>query len=299
VAPPPPTRKKRLIRTTFISLSKSLSSEATAESLMKRIPALFVLAISLAIVCGSSEARRPLHLLSDAQLAQMGEQTFDQMKAEKPLSTDARQQRAAACVVDALRSGLPQPYSTQQWEVRVFADDTPNAFALPGGKVGVNTGMFKVIRSQDELAAVLGHEMGHVVARHSNERVSRQMLAQTGLQLLSAYAGHHASPQTVQGLMTAAGGGAQLLLLLPNSRLQESEADTLGQKYMAQAGFDPAQAVSLWKHMMAAENGNRSLQILSTHPDPQNRIRSLAAGAPGLQGTARSARAAGHTPRCF
>ncbi len=266
---------------------------------MKRIPALLVLATALLVVCGASDARRALHLLSDSQLNQMGDQTFAQMKAEKPLSTDRRQQAAAACVVNALRSVLPKPYSTQQWEVRVFVDDTPNAFALPGGKVGVNSGMFKVARSQDELAAVLGHEMGHVVARHTNERVSRQLVAQTGLQLLGGYMGHHASAQTVQGLMTAAGGGAQLLLLLPNSRTQESEADTLGQQYMARAGFDPARAVTLWQHMIAAEGGNRSLQFLSTHPDPQNRIRTLAARAPGLQGTARSARAAGHAPRCF
>ena len=266
---------------------------------MKRIPALFVLAAALILVCGSSDARRALHLLSDAQLNQIGEQAFAQMKAEKPLSTDPRQLAAAACVVNALRSVLPEPYLTQQWEVRVFVDDTPNAFALPGGKVGVNTGMFKVIRSQDELAAVLGHEMGHVVARHTNERVSRQLVAQTGLRLLSGYVGQHASAQTVQGLMTAAGGGTQLLLLLPNSRTQESEADTLGQQYMAKAGFDPARAVTLWQHMIAAEGGNRSLQFLSTHPDPQNRIRTLAARAPGLQATARSARAAGRAPRCF
>jgi predicted Zn-dependent protease len=287
------------LRVTFIQWCESSFSESIAEKLMKRIPALFLLATALIVVCGTSNARRALHLLSDAQLNQMGEQAFAKMKAEKPLSTDSRQQNEAACVVNALRSVLPKPYSTQQWEVRVFVDQTPNAFALPGGKVGVNTGMFKVIRSQDELAAVLGHEMGHVVARHTNERVSRQMLAQTGLQLLSGYAGNHASAQTVQGLMTAAGGGTQLLLLLPNSRTQESEADALGQQYMAKAGFDPAQAVTLWQHMIAAENGYRSLQILSTHPDPKNRIRTLAERASGLQATARSARAAGRAPRCF
>lgn len=266
---------------------------------MKRTVVSMVLAATLIVISSSSQARKPLHLIPEGQLDQMGEQAFAQMKSEKRLSTDPRQQAGAGCVVNALRAVLPQPYATQAWEVRVFVDDTPNAFALPGGKVGVNTGMFKVIQSQDELAAVLGHEMGHVVAQHTNERVSRQMLTQTGLKLLGGLAGQHASASTVQGLMTAAGGGAQVLLLLPNSRKQEYEADTLGQQYMASAGFDPAQAVTLWQHMIAAEGRGSNPQFLSTHPDPQNRIRTLAARAPGLQATTRTARASGHVPRCF
>ena len=257
------------------------------------------LAIGLLATSAPSEARRPLHLLSEAQLSQMGQEQFAKMKADHRVSTDPRQQAAVNCVVNALRDVLPQPYSTQAWEARVFVDDSPNAFALPGGKVGVNTGMFKLIQSQDELAAVLGHEMGHVVARHTNDRVSRQLLAQGGLKLLGNIAGQHASAQTTRGLVTAAGGGAQLFLLLPNSRTQEAEADTLGQQYMANAGFDPARAVTLWQHMI--ENGGRGapIQLLSTHPDPQNRIRTLAARAPTLQPAARAARDAGRAPRCF
>jgi len=247
----------------------------------------------------TAEARRPLRLVSEAQLNQMGEQAFAEMKAQKPMSKDPRQQAAAECVVASLRQVIPQPYATQPWEVRVFVDDSPNAFALPGGKVGVNTGMFKLVRSQDELAAVIGHEIGHVVARHHNERVSRQLVAQTGLKLFGAYAGAHASPTAARGLMAAAGGGTQLFLLLPNSRTQEAEADQLGQTYMARAGYDPTQAVTLWQHMIAAEGGRTGLQMLSTHPDPQNRIRALADAAPALQATARSARAAGRAPKCF
>lgn len=265
---------------------------------MNRTLATIAIAAALAAP-GASQARRPLHLVSEQQLDQMGEQAFAQMKAEKPMSNDPRQLAAAQCVVSALRTVLPQPYSTQPWEVRVFVDKSPNAFALPGGKVGVNTGMFNLIRSQDELAAVLGHEIGHVVAHHHNERVSRQLVAQTGLKLFGAFVSGRASPTAARGLVTAAGGGTQLFLLLPNSRTQEAEADGIGQEVMARAGFDPAQAVTLWQHMIAAEGDRGGLQILSTHPDPQNRIRAMQAAAPALEGTARAARAAGRTPRCF
>ncbi|GAB1596845.1 M48 family metallopeptidase [Lysobacter claricitrinus] len=260
--------------------------------------ATFALALAAACMPLASAARQPLHLVSDEQLAQMGQEEFAKMKATQKMSTDPRQQAAVQCVVNSLRATLPAPYSTQAWEVRVFVDDTPNAFALPGGKVGVNTGMFRIVQSQDELAAVLGHEMGHVVARHTNERVSRQLVAQTGLQVLGAIASRHASATTTRGLVNAAGGGAQLFLLLPNSREQESEADALGQRYMAQAGFDPARAVTLWQHMEAA-SGARAPQFLSTHPNPANRLRDLSTRAPSLQPLARSARAAGHSPKCF
>ena len=257
-------------------------------------------ALTLAIAClpTISDARQPLHLISDDQLAQMGQEEFAKMKSTQKMSTDARQQAAVNCVVNSLRAVLPAPYSTQAWEARVFVDDTPNAFALPGAKVGVNTGMFRIAKTQDELAAVLGHEMGHIVARHTNERVSRQLLAQTGVQLLGAVASRHASAQTTRGLVNAAGGGAQLFLLLPNSRTQEAEADQLGQRYMAQAGFDPAKAVTLWQHM-DAESQSRPPQFLSTHPNPANRLRDLAARAPGLQPVAQSARRAGRNPKCF
>lgn len=265
---------------------------------MKTTLASAILTLAIATLPTLSVARQPLHLISDQQLAQMGQQEFARMKATQKMSTDPRQQAAVDCVVNALRTTLPAPYSTQPWEARVFVDDTPNAFALPGGKVGVNTGMFRIATTQDQLAAVLGHEMGHVVARHTNERVSRQLLAQTGVQLLGAVASHHASAQTTRGLVNAAGGGAQLFLLLPNSRTQESEADQLGQRYMATAGFDPAQAVTLWQHMEAASNGSPP-QFLSTHPNPANRLRDLASRAPSLQPVAQAARRAGRTPRCF
>src|SRR3546814_2582617 len=142
-------------------------------------------------------------------------------------------------------------------------NDEPNAFALPGGKVGVYTGIFKVARNQDQLAAVIGHEIGHVIAHHHDERITRQLMAQGALgvagELIGSRYGQGAANTTTQ----LGGAAAQGLFLLPNSRTQESEADVVGQRLMAQAGFDPRAAVHLWQNMIGA-GGSRPPQWLST-----------------------------------
>ena len=234
---------------------------------------------------------------SDSQLDQMGAQAFTDMKAKQKTVSGGQQNAYVQCVVEALTRQLPPEWRDRRWETAVFVDDSPNAFALPGGKVGVNTGMFKVAKNQDQLAAVIGHEIGHVYARHSNERVSRQAATSTGLAVLGALAGARYG-QGASDMVTQGGGAAaQLGVLLPFSRTQETEADEVGQRLMAQAGFDPAQAVNLWQNMIAASAG-RSPEWLSTHPDPQNRIQALQARAPSLQPIAQAARQAGHTPKC-
>ena len=234
---------------------------------------------------------------SDSQLNQMGAQAFAEMKSKQKTQTGGQQSAYVQCVVKALVAQLPPEWRQLQWETAVFVDDSPNAFALPGGKVGVNTGMFTVAKNQDQLAAVIGHEIGHVYARHTNERVSRQSATSTGLAVLGALAGTRYG-QTGSDLVTQGGGTlAQMGLLLPCSRTQETESDEIGQRLMAQAGFDPGQAVDLWQNMVAA-SANRSPEWLSTHPDPQNRIRALEARTPSLQPVYEAARKAGHTPRC-
>lgn len=234
---------------------------------------------------------------SDSQLDQMGAQAFTEMKVKQKTVSGGQQNSYVQCVVNALIVQLPPEWRDKRWETAVFQDDSPNAFALPGGKVGVNTGMFKVAKNQDQLAAVIGHEIGHVYARHTNERVSRQSATSTGLAVLGALAGARYG-QTGSDLVTQGGGTlAQMGLLLPFSRTQETESDEIGQRLMAQAGFDPGQAVDLWQNMVAA-SANRSPEWLSTHPDPQNRIRALEARTPSLQPVYEAARKAGHTPRC-
>ena len=230
--------------------------------------------------------------VSQAQLNQLGAQAFTEAKQKGPLSTDAKQNAYVRCVVGALVRELPAQQRAVAWETAVFSQKEPNAFALPGGKVGVNTGIFSVARNQDQLAAVIAHEIGHVVENHHDERITRQMGAAGVVQLLGAVAGDY-------GQLATQGGGmlAQAGFLLPGSRVQESEADIVGQRLMASAGFDPRAAVGLWQNMIAA-GGSRPPQWLSTHPDPQSRIGELQSRATQLVPVYDQARAAGRRPAC-
>ncbi len=180
------------------------------------------------------------------------------------------------------------------WEVVVFQDDTANAFALPGGKIGVHTGLLRVARTPGQLAAVLGHEVGHVIARHGNERVSQALGVQLGL----AAAAKALEEEDNRPLILAALGlGAQYGILLPYSRTHESEADTIGQRLMAEAGFDPREAPALWQNMQAAGGGGPP-EFLSTHPSHARRIRDLRAGVARTLPLYNKVRAAGRRPRC-
>ncbi|MQP75142.1 M48 family metalloprotease [Stenotrophomonas sp. MYb238] len=265
-------------------------------------PVLFGVAIALLLgACATTTSptgrRQIVGGVSQQQLDQLGAQAFAETKAKQTLSSDGRQNAYVQCVVNALVAQLPQQYKGVRWETALFVEKEPNAFALPGGKVGVNTGIFSVAKNQDQLAAVLGHEIGHVISRHHEERLTRQQNTQVGLGILGALAGA-AYGDTAAGAVNQFGSiGAQGLILLPNSRTQESEADVVGQRLMAQAGFDPAQAVGLWQNMMAA-GGARSPQWLSTHPDPANRIRELQRDVASLEPVYRQARQAGRVPRC-
>ena len=256
-----------------------------------------VLALAACATTTSPTGRTQYMAYSDSELNQMGAQAFTEMKTKQKTLAGGQQSAYVQCVVNALVKQLPADWQKLPWETAVFVDESPNAFALPGGKVGVNTGMFTVARNQDQLAAVIGHEIGHVYARHTNERVSRQSATSTGLAIAGALAGARYG-EGASNLVTQGGGTlAQLGLLLPFSRVQETEADQIGQRLMAQSGFDPAQAVNLWQNMVAA-SGGRSPEWLSTHPDPQNRIQSLRQHAPALQPVYQAARQSGHTPRC-
>lgn len=260
--------------------------------------AIALLAAVLVAACATNPSGRTyVALVSDSDMNQMGQTAFEQMKTKDKVSGDRHLQAYARCVVGALVRELPDNWRGLPWEVQVFDDDSPNAFALPGGKMGINTGMFRVAGSQDQIAAVLGHEIGHVVYRHGAERVSQTGLAQMGLSVVNAYAGARTSPQNTQTLMAALGAGAQVGVLLPFSRRHESEADTYGQELMAQAGFDPMGAVALWQALERA-GGARPVPLLSTHPDPANRLRALNERVPALRQVQQQAHAAGKRPNC-
>lgn len=253
---------------------------------------LALLVTACATTTSSTGRRQHVGGVSEQQLEQLGAQAFAEAKQKQALSRDPKQNAYVRCVVDALVAQLPAQQRGIGWEVAVFADPEANAFALPGGKVGVNTGIFPVAKTQDQLAAVVAHEIGHVVEHHFDERLTNQVGASTALQVLGALAGDYGSLVT-QGV----GIAANTLFLLPNSRAQESEADIVGQRLMAQAGFDPRQAVTLWQNMLAA-GGNRPPAWLSTHPDPQARIRELGSRAASLTPVWEQARAAGRRPTC-
>ena len=267
-----------------------------------RVVALGVACTLLLSACAtttSSTGRKQyVGAVSQQQLNQLGAQAFDQVKGEKPLTQDGKQSTYVRCVVDAIVRELPPQWQQGGWEEAVFVDKSPNAFALPGGKVGVYTGIFDVARNQDQLAAVIGHEIGHVVDNHHNERITRQMGAAGAVQLLGALAGakygESGSNIATQGGSLLAQGG----FLLPGTREQETEADVVGQRLMAQAGFDPRQAVDLWQNMLTASGGSRPPEWLSTHPDPKSRIGELHKRADALMPIYEQSRTAGRKPKC-
>jgi predicted Zn-dependent protease len=183
----------------------------------------------------------------------------------------------------------------QSWEVVVFRDDAANAFALPGGKVGVYDGLLNVAKSQDQLATVIGHEIAHVLSRHGNERVSQEFALQQGLTLIQAIA----QPKTQMGqtLMGLLGVGAQFGILLPYSRIQESEADALGLQLMSRAGFNPRESVALWQNMEKA-GGGQPPEFLSTHPSHGRRIQDLNSRMAQALQLQQQAQGSGRTPHC-
>lgn len=258
------------------------------------LPLLLALAFLAAgfLACVTSPTgRSQLLIFPDAEIAEMGVAAFQQIESEKPRSADPTANRRVRCVAETVVTQAPG-----EWEVVVFEDETPNAFALPGGKIGVHTGMLRVAETPDQLAAVIGHEVGHVLARHSNERVSTAYAAQIGASGLAA-AFKTASPQTQQLLIGALGLGTQYGVLLPFSRAQESEADVIGLELMAKAGFDPRESVALWENMAAAGAAGPP-EFLSTHPSSATRIQNLDAQMPGALRLYEQAQAAGRRPRC-
>ncbi len=263
---------------------------------------LLALAIATAIggcTTTTSPTGRTQYLgaISQEQLNQLGGQAFAEAKAKTSQTTDARQTTYVRCVVNALVHELPSQWQATGWETAVFVDKEPNAFALPGGKVGVNTGIFTVARNQDQLATVIAHEIGHVVSRHHEERITRQAGAQGALQLVGALLGSRYGQDAANAAVQGGGILAQTGFLLPGSRAQESEADVVGQQLMAKAGFDPREAVNLWQNMITS-GGNRQPEWLSTHPDPQSRLGELRGRAVSLVPTYEQARAAGRKPHC-
>jgi predicted Zn-dependent protease len=257
--------------------------------------ATWVLACLLLAACATSPTgQTQLRLFSQSQMAQMGEAAYLQTKKETPIDTDPQVNQHVECVANAITR---QVKSDVHWEVTVFKSKEVNAFALPGGKIGVYSGLLGVAQNQAQLAAVLGHEVGHVVAQHANARVSAQYATSAGLELIQILAGSTTSPGNQQ-LMGLLGLGAQVGILLPYSRSQETEADIIGLDLMARAGFDPQQSVQLWRNMERQGSGGQPPEFLSTHPSHGHRIRTLEANMPKAMSLYQQAQARGAHPSC-
>ncbi|WOC27577.1 M48 family metallopeptidase [Pseudoalteromonas sp. N1230-9] len=263
---------------------------------MKKLVMAVLVTTILAGCKTSPTGRTQIALYSDQQMSQMGQASFAEMKKTQPINSDPRVNNYVKCIANDVIAVLPQEYANQSWEVVVFEEDSANAFALPGGYIGVHTGLLKVATNQEQLATVLGHEVAHVIAEHSNERVSQNSLLQTGLQVGGA-ALDMGNVQYRGEIMQALGLGAQYGVVLPFSRSHESEADIVGLDLMAEAGFNPEQSVSLWQNMSAA-GGSGTPEFMSTHPSPGNRIKELQKHMPDALKAQQTARAKGKTPQC-
>ena len=228
--------------------------------------------------------RHSLQLLPESELATLSLQEYDKVLRDSKLSTDRQQVEmvrrvgfkiAGAAELFLIEAGKKSQIKNLNWEFNLIEDDkTVNAWVMPGGKAAVYTGILKYTRDETGLAVVLGHEVGHAIAGHGNERMSQGLLAQMGSVALSVALAQN-SPATRDLFMQAYGAGASVGLLLPYSRLQESEADRIGLTLMARAGYDPRQAVPFWERMSKQEGKSRPPEFLSTHPAPESRIADI------------------------
>jgi predicted Zn-dependent protease len=219
--------------------------------------------------------RKQFLIISPEQEMALGLSSFGQLKKEVPISKDARANELLQRVGRRISAVADLPGA--QWEFVVFESKEANAFCLPGGKVGVYTGILPITRDEAGLATVIGHEVAHAAAHHGAERMSEALLVQTGGSLLGA-AVSSADPKVQALSMAAYGLGSQLGRELPHTRAQESEADHIGLRYLAKAGYDPEAAVAFWQRFSAYNQqagGGGTVWFLRTHPDDGTRIQQL------------------------
>ena len=233
-----------------------------------RLAVPLVLAAGLLSSCASAPTQA-----SRAEMEAEARRAFNQMRASMPLVTDRETIDFVACVAQAVVEVLEPPYNDIEWELAVFEAESVNAFAMPGGKIGVLSGILKVTENEHQLATVIGHEIAHVTADHSADRAMNTDLTRIGINVAAVIlgGGYSGATYTAQQALAA---GAAFGISLPYKRGQESEADVIGLEYMARAGFDPRESVPLWQRMDAG-GGKRPAEFLSTHPASETRIENL------------------------
>ena len=252
-----------------------------------------LIAILILTSCGSVPltGRRQMLLVSDtelvsASLVQYGEYMKTATKSADKTKT-AMVERAGKNIASATeaylkQSGLEREISNFSWEFTLIKSDDVNAFCMPGGKIVVFEGLLPLVSSEDELAVVIGHEVAHAVAKHSNERMSQELLAQYGSSILNAtLSAKSAAVQEIGGSIF--GLGSQLVVMLPYSRQHEYEADHMGLVFMTMAGYNPNSAVNFWKKMSAASGGGSTSDFMSTHPSDSKRIAEIQRRLPEME----------------
>jgi predicted Zn-dependent protease len=227
--------------------------------------------------------RKQMNLLPEAELVQMGFASYTEFIKDNPLSSDrantALVKEVGSNIVKAVNNyfamnNLADRLTGYEWEFNLIDEDVPNAWAMPGGKIVVYKGLLPYTATPDGLAVVIGHEIGHIVARHGNERMSQELVVQMGGMVLSEAISQ--KPEQTQSIfLLAYGTGSQLGGLLPYSRQHEKEADRLGLIFMAMAGYNPEYAVEFWERMSAMSEGGSQPEFLSTHPSDETRIRGI------------------------
>ncbi len=214
--------------------------------------------------------RTAIILVPFSQEVALGDQAYKDILSKEKLSTDSRLAAIVRRVGERLAKTTTMP--GLKWEFKLVESKQQNAFALPGGKVAIYTGILPMCKTEAGLAAVMGHEIAHAVARHGAQRMSQQMMIQGGMTLASMSLANVGSRKMILG---ALGLGANYGIVLPYSRGNESEADEIGLTYMARAGYDPAEAVRFWTRFSKAKGGGQPPEFLSTHPADATRINSL------------------------
>ncbi len=239
---------------------------------------LFTLVFAAAALAGCSTVpvtgRSQFNFISQEKEMQLGLTSFNQMKKDVPVGKDVAANALLQKVGKLIAAAAAPDMPNAQWEFVVFESKEANAFCLPGGKVGVYTGILPITKDEAGLATVIGHEVAHAVARHGGERMSEATALQAGGQIAGAITSS-ASPITQQAVGLVYGLGSQLGYALPHSRKQESEADRMGLTYMARAGYNPEAAVSFWERFAAQSGSSGGPWFLRTHPVDKDRIADL------------------------
>lgn len=245
---------------------------------------LFIGAMLLLTACSTVPltGRKQVNLIPETEMIAMGFSSYSEYKKEASVSSNIDSREMVSTVGQNISSAVNKYFSDNnlasrlsgyEWEFTLFADDTPNAWAMPGGKVAIYEGILPFTKTPDGLAVVIGHEVAHIVARHGNERMSHQLVVQLGGIALNEALG--SKPEETKTIFNSAYGlGAQFGALLPFSREHEKEADKLGLIFMAMAGYNPEAAIEFWERMSASP-GSKPPEFLSTHPSDETRISEM------------------------